>query len=106
MIHPFVEVIVPRARQIVFAVSILALCWLGMMAVHELGHVLGAVVTGGTVERCVLHPPLASTGLAAAFSEYASAGDAWNGCRRSPDPGSDDRSSSVSIVALSCDLVT
>ena len=46
----------PRTRQIVFAVSILALSWLGMMAVHELGHVLGAVVTGGTIERCVLHP--------------------------------------------------
>jgi hypothetical protein len=27
-----------------------------MMAVHELGHVVGAVVTGGTVERVVLHP--------------------------------------------------
>lgn len=46
----------PRIQQIVFAVCMLALCWLGMMAVHELGHVLGAVVTGGTVERCVLHP--------------------------------------------------
>jgi hypothetical protein len=27
-----------------------------MMAVHELGHVLGAKTTGGTVERVVLHP--------------------------------------------------
>jgi hypothetical protein len=27
-----------------------------MMAVHELGHVLGAVATGGRVERVVLHP--------------------------------------------------
>jgi hypothetical protein len=27
-----------------------------MMAVHELGHVLGAKATGGTVERVVLHP--------------------------------------------------
>ena len=27
-----------------------------MMGVHELGHVVGAVVTGGTVERVVLHP--------------------------------------------------
>lgn len=27
-----------------------------MMAVHELGHVVGAVVTGGNVERVVLHP--------------------------------------------------
>lgn len=27
-----------------------------MMAVHELGHVAGAVMTGGNVERVVLHP--------------------------------------------------
>jgi len=27
-----------------------------MMAVHELGHVFGAAVTGATVERVVLHP--------------------------------------------------
>ena len=39
-----------------FAISLLALCWYAMMAVHEGGHVLGALVTGGTVERVVLHP--------------------------------------------------
>ena len=27
-----------------------------MMAFHELGHVVGALLTGGTVERVVLHP--------------------------------------------------
>lgn len=27
-----------------------------MMAVHELGHVVGALTTGGNVERVVLHP--------------------------------------------------
>jgi hypothetical protein len=27
-----------------------------MMAVHELGHVMGAAMTGGTVQRCVLYP--------------------------------------------------
>lgn len=27
-----------------------------MLAVHELGHVVGAVVTGGRIERVVLHP--------------------------------------------------
>ena len=27
-----------------------------MMAVHELGHVTGAILTGGSVERVVLHP--------------------------------------------------
>ena len=30
--------------------------WLAMMAVHEAGHVLHAVVSGGRVERVVLHP--------------------------------------------------
>jgi hypothetical protein len=30
--------------------------WLGMQAVHESGHVLGAWLTGGRVARVVLHP--------------------------------------------------
>jgi hypothetical protein len=30
--------------------------WLGMQQIHELGHVLGAWLTGGQVERVVLHP--------------------------------------------------
>lgn len=30
--------------------------WLGMQAVHEAGHVLGAIVSGGRVERVVVHP--------------------------------------------------
>ncbi len=45
-----------RFHQLVFIVSILALSWFAMMAVHELGHVVGALVTGGTIERVVLHP--------------------------------------------------
>jgi hypothetical protein len=36
--------------------SIVPLAWLGMMAVHELGHVVGAWWTGGVVARVVLHP--------------------------------------------------
>jgi hypothetical protein len=36
--------------------SLLPLSWLGMMAVHELGHVLGAWFSGGRVARVVLHP--------------------------------------------------
>lgn len=39
-----------------FAVCLVALCWYGMMAVHELGHVIGAWSTGGTVTRVLLHP--------------------------------------------------
>jgi hypothetical protein len=36
--------------------SFLTLNWLGMMAVHEFGHAFGALITGGTVRRVVLHP--------------------------------------------------
>jgi hypothetical protein len=45
----------PRNRAVLIA-TLLPLCWLGMMIVHELGHVLGAVATSGHVERVVLHP--------------------------------------------------
>jgi hypothetical protein len=46
----------PRTRQLVFVVSMLSLSWLGMMIVHELGHIAGAMLTGGHVQRVVLHP--------------------------------------------------
>jgi hypothetical protein len=42
--------------QVVLVVSTLAVSWLGMQAVHELGHVVGAWLTGGRVERVVLQP--------------------------------------------------
>jgi hypothetical protein len=45
-----------RLHQLLLIGSFLPLCWLAMQAVHELGHVLGAAATGGTVERVVLHP--------------------------------------------------
>ncbi len=41
---------------ILFCIATLAMCWLGMMAVHELGHVVGAVLSGGTVTKVVLSP--------------------------------------------------
>ncbi len=34
----------------------MGLSWFVMMAVHELGHVVGAIVTGGVIERDVLYP--------------------------------------------------
>lgn len=37
-------------------VSTAAFSWLMMMAVHEAGHVLHAVISGGRVDRVVLHP--------------------------------------------------
>ena len=45
-----------RMHQCVLIISTLALCWFGMMAVHEAGHVLAAWLSGGTVAKVVLHP--------------------------------------------------
>jgi hypothetical protein len=42
-----------RSAAVLFA---LLFSWFAMQAVHELGHVLAAWATGGTVERVVLHP--------------------------------------------------
>jgi hypothetical protein len=36
--------------------TFLPFCWLAMQAVHELGHVVAALATGGTVSQVVLHP--------------------------------------------------
>jgi hypothetical protein len=47
---------VKRFHQVLLIGTLLPLCWLWMMAVHELGHVLAAAVTGGRVLRVVLHP--------------------------------------------------
>ncbi len=43
-------------HQCLLLATFLPLCWLAMMAVHELGHVLAAYATGGTVTKVVLHP--------------------------------------------------
>jgi hypothetical protein len=40
----------------VLIASTLIACWLGMQAVHELGHVLGAWASGGWVAKVVLFP--------------------------------------------------
>jgi hypothetical protein len=45
-----------RFPQFVLVGSTLLLSWLGMMAVHEFGHVAAARLTGGTVSKVVLHP--------------------------------------------------
>lgn len=37
-------------------VAYLAICWYAMMVVHELGHVIGAWLTGGVVQQVILHP--------------------------------------------------
>jgi hypothetical protein len=47
---------VTRVDQTVLVVSTVLGSWLAMQAVHELGHVLGAWLTGGTVTQVVLSP--------------------------------------------------
>jgi hypothetical protein len=42
-----------RLHQVLLIGTFLPLCWLVMMAVHELGHVLAAVATGGMVQGVV-----------------------------------------------------
>lgn len=46
----------PGWKSVVLIASASVAACLGMQQVHELGHVLGAVATGGDVERVVLHP--------------------------------------------------
>ena len=45
-----------RLHQITLVISSVLLSWLGMQVVHELGHILGALATGGEVIKVVLHP--------------------------------------------------
>ena len=45
-----------RLEQFILIASTLLGSWLGMQAVHEFGHVIGAWLTGGRVARVVLHP--------------------------------------------------
>jgi hypothetical protein len=47
---------VRRLHQAILILSLIPACWLGMQAVHEFGHVVGAWLTGGRVARVVLHP--------------------------------------------------
>ncbi len=47
---------IERFYQLTLIASILCLSWLGMMIVHELGHVLAAWMSGERVLKVVLHP--------------------------------------------------
>jgi hypothetical protein len=47
---------VQRLHQAMLIATVLLCCWLGMQAVHEFGHVVGAWLTGGVVARVVLYP--------------------------------------------------
>ena len=45
-----------RRHQIILIGSLFPLCWLAFMSVHEMGHVWGAIASGGTVSKVVVHP--------------------------------------------------
>lgn len=45
-----------RLRQGVLIASTILASWLGMQAIHESGHVVGAWLTGGRVAQVVLNP--------------------------------------------------
>ena len=43
-------------KRILLWLFTLAGSWMGMQAVHEFGHVLGALIAGGRVAQVVIHP--------------------------------------------------
>jgi len=45
-----------RGAQCLLIGTFLPLCWLLMLAAHEVGHVLAAALSGGSVTKIVLHP--------------------------------------------------
>jgi hypothetical protein len=45
-----------QPARLAVAAAALLVAWFAMQAVHECGHVLAAWLTGGTVQRVVLHP--------------------------------------------------
>src|SRR5437879_4571880 len=45
-----------RLPQAVLILTTLANAWLLMQVIHELGHVVGGLLTGAVIKRVVLHP--------------------------------------------------
>lgn len=45
-----------RLPQIILILTFVGFSWLAMQAVHELGHVLGGIASGGRIAKVVLHP--------------------------------------------------
>ena len=45
----------PRWLLGLYLATLIVTCWLGMMLVHECGHMLAAMLSGGTVTRVVFH---------------------------------------------------
>ncbi len=50
------RLITSRSVHLAKAAAAVVVAWFAMQGVHECGHVLAAWLTGGTVERVVLHP--------------------------------------------------
>ena len=57
---PYGEDKMKRTEQLVLIGTFLGCCWLSMQAVHELGHVLAAWLSGGEVVKVALHPAIIS----------------------------------------------
>ena len=49
-----------RLKQFTLIISLLAFSWWGMQMVHELGHVLGGIISGAKLDEIFLHPLLIS----------------------------------------------
>src|SRR5258707_11667766 len=49
-----------RLPQILLIVTFIGFSWLGMQVVHEAGHVVVALLTGGEVAKVALHPLIMS----------------------------------------------
>lgn len=45
-----------RSLRTILIASTFVWSWMGMQAIHELGHVAAARATGGEVVRAVIHP--------------------------------------------------
>ena len=43
-------------NQVILIASFMPFCWLAFMAIHELGHVIAGLSTGGTITKVALHP--------------------------------------------------
>ena len=45
-----------RGYQVLLIATFLPFCWFAFMAVHELGHVMAGLISGGTIANLVLNP--------------------------------------------------
>ena len=45
-----------RMNQAILIGSFIPFCWLAFMATHELGHIVAGFLTGGSVNKVVIHP--------------------------------------------------